>query len=99
MRAVFNFIPNSRIHLIIIKLSEKGLMTFIFTGLFSARFRLTIHDRFTEGPSVFRSDSITSKHTLFSNTVANSCLSRTYTIQVKNAVVLEERIDDILWRV
>jgi len=47
-------------------------MTFIFTGLFSNRFRLTIHYRFTEGP------------------VANSCLSRTYNVQVKNAVVLEE---------
>ena len=66
-------------------------MTFIFTELFLARFRLTIHDRFTEGHSVARSDSVTSSHTIFSNTVANSCLSRSYTIQVKNAVVLEEK--------
>ena len=43
------------------------------------------------GPSVARSDSVTSSHTLFSNTVANSCLSRPYNIQVKNAVVLEEK--------
>ena len=53
-------------------------MTFIFTALFSARFRLTIHD------------GVTSRHTLFSNTIANSCLSRSYAIQVENAVVLEE---------
>jgi hypothetical protein len=66
-------------------------MTFIFTGLFSARFRLTIHDRFTEGPSVARNDSVTSSHTFFSNPVANSCLSRFYNVQVKNAVVLEEK--------
>jgi len=43
------------------------------------------------GPSVARSDSVTSSHTLFSNTVANSCLSRSYNVQVKNAVVLEEK--------
>jgi len=47
-------------------------MSFIFTGLFSDRFRLTIHYRFTEGTSVA------------------SCLSRTYNVQVKNALVLEE---------
>ena len=66
-------------------------MTFIFTALFSARFRLPIHDRFTEGPSVARSDSVTSSHTIFSNTVANSCLSRSYIIQVKNAFALKEK--------
>ena len=43
-----------------------------------------------------RSDSVTSSHTFFSNPVVNSCLSRTYTIQVKNAVVLKKRIDDFL---
>jgi len=42
-------------------------MTFIFTALFSVRFRLSIHDRFTEESE------------------------RGYTIQVKNAVVLEEK--------
>jgi len=66
-------------------------MTFISTAILSARFRLTIHDRFTGSPSVARSDSVTSSHTLFSNTIANSCLSRPYTIQVKNADVLEEK--------
>jgi len=71
-------------------------MVFIFTALFSARFRLTIHDRFTEGPSVARSDSVTSSHTIFSNTVANSCLSRSYNDQEENAVVWRNRIDDIL---
>ena len=64
-------------------------MTFFFTGLFSVRFRLPIHDRFTEGPSVVRSDSVTSSHTFFSNPVVNSCLSRSYTFQVKNAVMFE----------
>ena len=66
-------------------------MTFIFTGLFSARLRLTIHDRFTEGPRVSRSDSVTSRHSFFSHPVANSCLSLTYNAQVKNAVALEEK--------
>ena len=42
-------------------------------------------------PSVARSDRVTSSHTFFGNPVANSSLSRTYTIQVKNAVVLEEK--------
>jgi hypothetical protein len=37
-----------------------------------------------------RSDFVTSRHTFFSNPVANSCLPRTYNVQVKNAVVLEE---------
>ena len=34
----------------------------------------------------------------FSNPVANSCLSRSYNVQVKNAVVWKKRIDDNLWR-
>ena len=67
---------------------EKGLITSIFTGLFSDRFWLTIHDRLKEelqfippqrGPSV-----------------ANRYLSGSCNIQVKNAVVWKERIDDIL---
>ncbi|MET3657758.1 hypothetical protein MKY15_14085 [Sporosarcina sp. FSL K6-1540] len=37
-----------------------------------------------------RSDSVTSSHTLFSNPVVNNCLSRSYTIQVKNAAALKE---------
>jgi len=70
---------------------RRALYPPFFTEPFSARFRLPIHDRFTEGPSVARSDSVTSSHTFFSNPVVNSCLSRSYTIQVKNAVVLEEK--------
>ena len=46
-----------------------------------------------------RRDFVTSSHTLFSNTIANSCLSRTYNVQVKNAVVWKKRMDDILWSV
>jgi hypothetical protein len=41
------------------------------------------------GACVARSDSVTSSHTLFSNTVVNSCMSRTYNAQVKNAVMFE----------
>ena len=66
-------------------------MTFIFTGLFLARYRLTIHDRFTEGPSVARSDSSLLATLFFSNPVVNSCQSRSYNVQVKNAVYLEEK--------
>ena len=38
-----------------------------------------------------KSDSVTSSHTLFSNTVANSCLSRSFNVQVEKAVILEEK--------
>ena len=41
-------------------------------------------------PSLARSYSVTSSQTFFSNPVVNSCLSRSYNFQVKNAVVLEE---------
>ena len=67
-------------------------MTFIFTGLFSARFRLTIHDRFTEGLQVWLAMTLSlASHTFFGNPVMNSCLSRSYNIQVKNAVALKEK--------
>ncbi|WP_255550406.1 hypothetical protein [Sporosarcina sp. E16_3] len=39
-----------------------------------------------------RSDSVTSSHTIFSNPVVNNCLSRSYNVLVKNAVVFEEKI-------
>ena len=48
------------------------------------------------GPSVARSDSVTSSYTFFSNPVVNSCLSSPYNVQVKNAVVWKKRVDDIL---
>ena len=38
-----------------------------------------------------RSNSVTSSQTIFSNTIANSCLSRSYNVQVKNADALEEK--------
>ncbi len=41
-----------------------------------------------------RNDFVISSHTLFGHPVAISCLSRTYNVQVKNAVALEIRIDD-----
>ena len=50
-------------------------------------------------PSVARSDSVTSRPHPFSSTVPNCCLSRSYNIQVKNAVVWKKRMDDILWSV
>ena len=37
-----------------------------------------------------RSDFVISSHTFFGNPVVNNCLSRTYNIQVKNAVILKE---------
>jgi len=43
-----------------------------------------------------RSDSVTSRHTLFGYPVVDNRLSRSYNNQVENAVALEERIDDIL---
>ena len=66
-------------------------MTFIFTGSFPLRFRQLFMTDLLRGPSVARSDSVTSSHTFFSNPVVNSCLSRSYNVQVKNAVVLEEK--------
>ena len=38
-----------------------------------------------------RSDSVTSSHTLFGYPVVNNSLSRSYNIQVKNAVALKVR--------
>ncbi len=41
-----------------------------------------------------RSDFVTSSHTFFSNLVPNSCLSRTYKVQVKIEVAWKLRIDN-----
>ena len=51
-------------------------MTFIFTALFSARFRLPIHDIFIR------------------SLIVASSLSRAYTIQVKNAVIMAKLSGD-----
>jgi len=40
---------------------------------------------------VARSDGVTSSHTFFSSPVVNSCLTRSYNVQVKNAVALVEK--------
>ena len=42
-------------------------------------------------PSIARNDSVTSRHTLFGYPVMFISLSRSYNIQVKNAVVLKEK--------
>jgi len=69
---------------------KQGLEFVIFTGLFSARFRRINNDHFTE-KSVAISDSVTYCHTLFGYPVVIYRLSRSYNIQVKNAVSLKEK--------
>ncbi|WP_255485406.1 hypothetical protein [Sporosarcina sp. BP05] len=38
-----------------------------------------------------RNDFVIPRHTLLGHPVANSCLSRTYNVQVKNAAALKEK--------
>ena len=67
-------------------------MIFILTALFSDRFRLPIHDRFTKGAEMARKAMRSLPAKLFSEIKLQiSCLSRSNTVPVKNADALEEK--------
>ena len=69
---------------------EKGLKLFSL-GLFSVRFRRINHDTFTEGQVWLEVTSSLLATLFFGNPVVNNCLSRSYNIQVKSAVVFKEK--------
>ncbi|MEK4712336.1 hypothetical protein MKX62_05720 [Sporosarcina sp. FSL K6-5500] len=43
-----------------------------------------------------RNDYVIPSHTCFDHPVANSCLSHSYNVQVKNTAIFQKRIDDFL---
>jgi len=66
------------------------LLIRFFTGEFLVRFWRNIQDIITAEASVARNDFVISSHTFFGHLVVNIRLSRSYNVQVKNAVAWEE---------